>query len=475
MDREELLNAIKKTNKTSDVIEKIIKTIKDVFSDDADIAKELISTCGSHLKLFSDRIRSDKSVVKYMNSVLDGSFWENDFLQGLEYASDDIKDDGDFILQISTTDEFVSGEYGMFYSDYFKHVSNRLKNDKEFILEFAQRTCVYEWLTIEQRSDVDICRVAFEYHLAIMNDGLFAYYGAYRNNKENMIYQLIPDDILCNKELMMMLSKLNTIIYEYLPKELQMDQDILANLIDTESCDLNETQNIPRDFKSKMNDPTEIYNGNSTIYGYAQFTINKHRHLLLECIKIDFTIFKYIPYEFRNDIEFISSSIENCKAILHYIPHLDNDVQEKLFDIQDIQKWMIYDEYYYIYPDYIKNNRDILLGILSESKCESIYIDLVCKSLQMDSEIIYYLLERTKPIDTERDIYMALELIGVSKEKYKHIIHKNEQTTTREFKFVNDYVSYTKDRTFYYSQVWEEIKKDIQSNIRSTKLVKRVN
>jgi hypothetical protein len=224
------------------------KKIKGEFKDDKEFVMNVIPTNGFLLKHISDRLAQDHDITLEACKGYEQA-------HSLKYATDEMKDNDDTVYTICC-------ECG----DAFVHASNRLKNDKLFVLKLtktprgscgilhARKDMLKDKTIIEQilringnMLDYFSDEVKNDYYyvsLAINNDPRSLQYASERLRSDKKLintifhefvkyggyFQYISDELKKDKQYIIHLINNGIDVYHYLSPDMKIDEDIIKAL-----------------------------------------------------------------------------------------------------------------------------------------------------------------------------------------------------------------------------------------------------
>jgi hypothetical protein len=312
-----------------------------VYNNRADILLALEKNDNSLiLKYASPKLRNKRNIVM----IAIKRNWKE-----LEYASFRLRNNVDFMLDALT----INGSNLQYATNYLKknglivltaiknntyairHASYDVKDNKSFamliIINFPE---IFQFLSDNLKNDKDIIR---EVLTKYVNNKQYNYYTIFRH----ISYELKND-----KDFMLELIKLDIHIIVYASYKIKNDPDIILNIITN-------NDNI---YNFKLNHHIE--------YPYIRYILHNvsnnllhNKNFIKSIIEKCQEAFEYIPYELKNDKDFIFELLDEGKTrILDYIPEdLKNDKDFIITIIENYDDFILYKTS----PE-IKNNFDVV-------------------------------------------------------------------------------------------------------------------
>jgi hypothetical protein len=291
-----------------------------IYNNRADILLALEKNDNSSiLKHASPKLRNKRNIV----TITIKRNWKE-----LEYASFRLRNNVDFMLDALT----INGKAIQYATNYLKknglivltaiknntyairHASyDIIKNNKAFVMMIIKIFPeIFEFLSDNLKNDKDIIR---EVITKYVNNKQYNYYTIFRH----ISYELKND-----KDFMLELMRLDIHIIDYVSYKIKNDPEIILNI---------------------MTNNDNIYN----------FKLNHH---------IEYPCIRYILHNVSNNLlhnkDFIKSIIEKCQEAFEYIPYEFKNDKDFIFELLDKGYTRILD---YISDD-LKNDKDFIITII---------------------------------------------------------------------------------------------------------------
>lgn len=266
----------------------------------------------------------------------------------LKYANDKLKNNENLVLQC-------------IYKNFetFTYISNKLKNNRDFIKKAVKMGRIYQYINDEFKKDKKIINIALSYG------------NTYFNN--------LPDEIKNDKDYVLKLINHKMILdndFNALSSDMKRDKDILIACIKNEILKI---KYFDKNILFKNGSIEKFYHNKD--HDIVLQTILNDRDILFEFVKKDSTIFDYIDDRYIDDIEMI-------KIVIINNPHLIRKVSDKIKKNRDLIMCLITKNSKIIENKDIHklycNDREIMLKII-ENNVE--LFSYASKNLKNDEEL----------------------------------------------------------------------------------------
>ena len=211
----------------------------------------------------------------------------------LKYANDKFKNNENLVLQC-------------IYKNFetFTYISNKLKNNRDFIQKAVKMGRIYQYINDEFKKDKKIIHIALSYR------------NTYFNN--------LPDEIKNDKDYVLKLINHKLILDNYyndfnaLSSDMKRDKDIIIACIKNEILKI---KYFDKNILFKNGSIEKFYHNKD--HDIVLQTILNDRDILFEFVKKDSAIFDYIDDRYIDDIEMI-------KIVVINNPHLIRKVSDRI-------------------------------------------------------------------------------------------------------------------------------------------------
>ena len=276
-------------------------------------------------------------------------------LQELPYVSFRLRNNLNFMLKIL----IINGEALQYATNYlkknelivltaiknnnfaFRHASYDIINNKTFIMKII-KNCpeIFQFLSDDLKKDKEIITIIITTYINNKHDNYYTIF-------KHMSYELKNDE-----NFMVELIKLDIRILYYISDKIKNNQDIILNI-------MTNNENI---YNFKIHNNIEL--NNDTIYPYLKYLCNNvsnnlinNKDFIKSIIEKCQEAFEYIPYELKNDKDFIFELLdEGNTRILEYISNnLKNDEDFVIRIIENYDDYVLHD-----ISTEIKNNFNVV-------------------------------------------------------------------------------------------------------------------
>ena len=339
-------------------IQNLLAYGSDEIKDDIDVIYTGLNNCnyreGNICRYISNRLKNDREFIKNTLSAL----W---------FASKEIKDDDEIIMLALIENP-----------SYLQCVSNRIKNDKKFMMSFLE----YEKSIDKTETYDSYFHIINSVGYSLKNDVEFVIsfldLQKLRLRNENYKYlnslRYVGDDIKKNKEIINMFLSLEKINYEHhkinsryayncniynkIDISLKHDKEIIKKCLELNSCTL-------KDLPKNANLDREMIN---------LFLDTKHCDVILE---EDEDILSYIPEKYRNDILIVTKTLQKNGRNYFYVP---NELKNNTDIIANAIKYCYHDRDYYTDKhevNHLEQIKTIVDDIMLDTKYKNITSSMV--------------------------------------------------------------------------------------------------
>ena len=266
---------------------------------DREVVLAAVTNSGHNLEYASEELRDDNEIVHLAI--------KNSGYEVFKYASDRLKNDKPFILKILT---YFS------YSLYF--VSETLCDDREVVLTAVKHNGdVFDAASERLRNDREIALTAIgkaedgsgrpfrDVGDELRHDRQFILDAM---NVEPWVFTYLDEEFRNDRELAMLAVQRRGGALSYLSKELQNDREIVLNAVNVLGCALEYAS-------AKLKNDREIVltaiSNNGSALRYASPELQNDYEMILLAVKKDGLILQLINEELRNDRNIILNAIDN--------------------------------------------------------------------------------------------------------------------------------------------------------------------
>jgi hypothetical protein len=275
------------------------------------------------------------------------------------------------------------------------YASKKLRNKKNIAMMVIKKNWQeLPYVSFRLRNNVD-----FMLDVLIINGDALQYATSYLKKNELIALTAIKNnkfafrhasyDIKNNKTFIMMIIKNYPEIFEFLSDNLKKDKEIIAIVI-----------------KKYINNKHDNY---YTIFKHIPYELKNDKNFILELIKLDIRIFYYTSDRIKNDAEIIlnimtindnifnleiRNKIElNNDTAYPYVKYILNNVSNNLINNKDFIKSIIEKcpEVFEYIPEKFRNDKDFIFELLDEG--HSIILDYISDDLKNDEDFIIRIIE----------------------------------------------------------------------------------
>lgn len=302
------------------------------------IQEQLVLSNYSNLQWASEEIKNDSDFITQLIRINPDA---------LQYASEELKNDREFIL-----------ETVMIYQDAFNYASEPLKNDREFILEIAGLNFnIFEQAPEFLKNDPDFILNGISIHPSALshaseslrNDrqfilqaaqlkGTILLYAADIFKKDHEVVlkavqqnglalNFVDDDLKICQEIVLAAVRRNGLAFQYVPNHLKTERKIVLEAIRQCGCLL---MSIPECFKNDREIVLTAVSDFGDVLKYASDELKNDREIVLAAVNSSGHALSFASDRLKDDREVVLTAIwENSKARNYASANLRNDPEIK--------------------------------------------------------------------------------------------------------------------------------------------------
>lgn len=272
------------------------------------------------LQYAPESIKKDREVV--MNSILGSEYFHNiddSFKKDKEFVLEYMEKSNSFWSYISfpieiQNDEEVIKKCLEKSADVFSYLPFAKRKDRSFVINcLKENGLIYKHIPKFFNKDVELAQIAFEQNISSI-----------QYISKSVVSKFLKDKSIAEKMLEESLS-----YFEYLPLKMRNDKNFITPYI-------TKSPGLIRFLGKQIFNDVEFVNGFSNTYMISQFSIYSYlaksnllnnNEFALKAISVDETIYKYIPLELKKDINFNIKAMEVKRDIY---PFLNEDIKENI-------------------------------------------------------------------------------------------------------------------------------------------------
>lgn len=226
----------------------IVEDPQQKLFDDEEIMRKLIEEDGYVFKFASERLKNDREFVKYAVSKLGilialdenvpHDLCDIKYASPLEFTPERFRDDEEIVLLAADEDP-----------EALQSASQRLKNDRDFVLKIINiQALSLKYAAPKFCNDREVVKLASHYmagiHYAFYSRDLEErlrdnpdkragdfFYADYSNSPGDCMFQYASDELKSDREFVLDLIKINSIVFEYISEELQKDREVVLTAV----------------------------------------------------------------------------------------------------------------------------------------------------------------------------------------------------------------------------------------------------
>lgn len=321
--------------------------------DNEDIILYVVKDLGSLLQYASERLRNDKFIV---TTAIESSAY------AFEYASEALRDNKEIV------DLALSRSFYSLHSSIFKHVGEKLKNNKTYILEWLKKYNIFPALPEYLKKDREIIERLCTYHIKSSLD--------FENLAKEINY---TTDILIE----LLKNRQHSYLFDYLPHSFKNNPAFLLHILELHP-------NIFYKINPKIINDTEFIKKALAINGmllqYLPTQIQDHIPIVKIAIKQNPMSIQYTSKRIQSNkniaitalkkkgfcYEFIDPSIKNDDLL--YLALHDNDIALKFHPHYDFNHRL--------------SNKELVLKLLKQRARQEDFFKYISLDLLEDQDII---------------------------------------------------------------------------------------
>lgn len=272
-----------------------------------------------------------------------------------------------------------------FNIDYFKNLPENKKNDKKFILDYMNTTCVsiLQYLNNELRSDKEIVETSLFY-------------------EENDL-QFVSEPLKSNNEFMKRMIKIHPMALKYLSNDLKNDKNLIMDVINGHGGNILAFagENIRNDKEiillalriDSWPKGRNNYEGSNCYLHYLEYlgeNLKSDEEFLLSLIKFDGRVLYYASDSLKNNREFILTAYKVNSTSIKYVG------KELLYNDKEIIKLAVNSDcslFKYANKD-LKQDKNFISEIIFPTGDNNKIMKFVDEKLKDDKEFMMQLMKK---------------------------------------------------------------------------------